>query len=275
MLSDENLLFLNKQGLFPGPGETADLFERRLSLYKEFSLDPAGFFRKRVETPPFPLDTYKTVTLNISQYGIEQSSFLVFYSNKGLSLLEGGLTTIVEIDGIDLPLIQINQNFLKKERLWGIYSKQDVIEHETLHAMRASFEETRFEEFFPYKLSKHPLRRILGPIICKKEEGHLFLALVFAGTVFSLLSFLWASILAFLASFVLLALGVVRLSASANVLKKAEKHLKELKIDPLPFLFRLTDAEIEKIAQISGKELLKYIEEQKSYRWSLLKGFAM
>lgn len=268
---EQKFLDLNKKGLFPAPDESVDSFEKRVHLYKELFEDPILFFKKRGEISPVPLDTFEMTPLSIEAFDVNSAKLLVVYTSKGLSLLEGGLTHVIETEGIWIPLIQLRKSFLEKKKLLGMYSKEEIIKHEALHFCRGSFNEPKFEEFFPYLTSQNRFRKMFGPIIRRIEEGQLFLLTLSVGVISSLFSFLTLSIIFFSLSFILLILGIARLFKYHNILKKASKNLKTLKVKPLPLLFRLSDSEIEKFANSNNDEILSFVKEKTDFRWQLLK----
>ena len=53
MISDEELISLDKRGLIPGPDEDEDSFLKRISVIQEFYHNPRRF----LEDVPFPLES--------------------------------------------------------------------------------------------------------------------------------------------------------------------------------------------------------------------------
>ncbi len=101
----------------------------------------------------------------------------LFYTNKGLSFFEGGATFIDETDGIRRPIIHLKKVFQKKSH-WLFYSKEEILQHELVHAMRCMFDEPKIEEFIAYQTSKVSYRRYLGPLFTSPKEIALFLGLL-------------------------------------------------------------------------------------------------
>ena len=233
MISDELLISYNRRGLFPGIKECETAFFERVSR-----------FQAVLQTASIPL------------YNVFPDWVSVAYGKEGLSFWEGGATWIDK----DSVHIQI-----KKKSLLGLYSQQEILDHELSHAARSSFDEPIFEEFFAYKTSKKRWRRFLGPIFRTPWESYLFL-----GTLFlSLWGGFWM-----LPFFGLLLFAFYRLFRGHWVLNRCVKNLTHLlkNEDIWPFLFRLTDEEILLIRRSSTEEIKNYIELQKTHsmRWKII-----
>ncbi len=133
------------------------------------------------------------------------SSVQINYSNKGLRFWEAGCTWS---DGS----IQLRKVFEKK-RVWLLYSRDEIIAHEQVHAKRLHLEEPVFEEILAYRTSKSRFRRYWGPIFRTPKESLLFaLTLLFPPFIpWALLPILG-----------LVAFGMMRLIRLQRIFSKAE-----------------------------------------------------
>jgi len=125
----------------------------------------------------------------------------ITYSDDKLSFFEGGATWIEEVEpGVFIPSIQLRRCFLEKNSYMG-YSKKEILDHETVHALRAAFDDDRFEEIVAYSTSPNFLRRYFGPMFRSTRSGYIFIGLTLASlglqyfsqlfTLFPLLYFLY------------------------------------------------------------------------------------
>lgn len=98
-------------------------------------------------------------------------NYEVRYSNKGLLPWQGGATFIDE----DKIVIQLRKAYERKEKIYGIYPKEEIIAHELVHAKRMHLDEPCFEEILAYRTSSSPFRRYFGPLFRSSFESVLFL----------------------------------------------------------------------------------------------------
>ncbi|MFI5333812.1 MAG: hypothetical protein ACHQT8_01435 [Chlamydiales bacterium] len=244
--SKEELLTLNRRGLIPGPQESDKEFWERLLVstktYSEWQ------------------ETYeKTETLfDVSVDWVE-----IFYSKKSLPLWQGALTWLDTI-----PRIQLHPQ-LKKGSLFNLYSREEVLSHEAVHAARSQFNEPRFEEHFAYRTSKSAWRRCFGPLFRRSEESTLFLALLSVSTIATICGFPLVGLF----SCAVLGLGFARLALAHRTFDRCRKNLALLVREPemaLPLMVRLTDREISHFAVASRDEIQQFIDRQNSLRWQMI-----
>jgi len=113
----------------------------------------------------------------------------LYYTNKGLSFFEGGATFIDEREGVVFPLIHLRKAFKNKDH-WLFYDKEEILQHELVHAMRCTFEEPKIEEFIAYQTSKLSYRKFFGPLFTSPKEIFFFLSSLALPFFFSELIFL-------------------------------------------------------------------------------------
>lgn len=259
---------LGEEGIIPGPSESKEQFVKRVDILKK---DPSEFIKgKRCEkwNPDFT-----------KELGAIPRWLSLSYSKRGLSLWQGAALWIFETpDHHKVPLIQLREGFKKGKFLF--YSQHEVLLHETLHAIRASFNEPRFEEILAYYHSPSKWRRFLGPLFRKPSHALFFVGCIFTTFIVqaSSLFFLSLSFLPYI-KFVTL-VPIVDLTIRSAILIKDHRTLKKAlkklsKIFPnqnnlFPLLIRLKDSEIQKFAIEPVEKTLEYIEKKKaesSLRW--------
>ena len=177
-------------------------------------------------------------------FGLYLDGIEIRYSNKGLRFWEAGCTWME-----DPPVLQLRKVFETKERYLGLISKQELIEHEAVHALRFKYDEPRFEEVLAYQTSRSPFRRYFGPFFRTPKESLLFMALL------ALVPLVFPYGLLPLGSVV--TCGLVRLVRTQRVFAKAKRNLEQRVENPLRILVGMTDTQIEQLA--AGKSSLRQI----------------
>jgi hypothetical protein len=222
------------RGFIVGPDESKDEFEKRVAQAKIF-------------TP-------------IHVYDFSVDWLEVVYSNKGLRFWEGACTWINK----DEILLQLRKSLKRKPFLFGLYSRQEILEHEAIHAMRMKFHEPIFEEYLAYQTSQSPLRRFLGPLFRRPIETSFFMALI--------------AILPFAFPYIILPfLGYaaflwIRLHRIRRFVIETEKKLQGMTQQPIrDLILALTDKEIKKFGSLSLIEIEHYIQNHSSHRWKQIK----
>jgi hypothetical protein len=244
-MTDQELLAFNAKGFIPGPAETETEFLKRIEATQDV-------FAKQESIPRAHWDWVKHHLSEL--FGFEPGSLFAFYSNANLTPWQGAACWIDE-DGA--PQLQLREGFRTGHYL-SLYSREETLAHEAVHAARAAFEEPENEEFFAYATSEKKWRRAFGPIFKNGWEAWVLIAALFVGVFWE-----WG----ILASFFLICLGMVRLTRqhvrrwrACNVLMKQEQNKSVVRA----ILFRLTDSEIRRLAR--GKLLVS----DDSLRWRLL-----
>lgn len=244
-IPDDELKTLNHEGFFPGPQETSSSFLERVAKTRKA-------YQESKEDLLHPSEWEWTRLFLNDLYAFTPKNLIAFYSSRNLTPWQGAAVW-VDQDGI--PSIQ-----LRKKTLFNLYSREEILAHEAVHAARAGFQESRFEEFFAYMTSEKKWRRALGPILRRPWEAWPFIACSFLG-MFEPIAYLGAALWS--------AIGFARLLWGHATLRRASIHLRE----HLPsdrsvraFLLRLTDAEIRALAQGADPKTLR----DDSLRWRLL-----
>lgn len=258
MIPKKDLKDLGKKGWIPGPDESEEAFVKRLNMAS--CIQGKGTF-----------DYSETLALSPDWIPLS-------YSNKKLLPWQGAVMWVSKgAEGIQFPSIQLRKGFLKG-RFWGT-EKDEVLMHETVHAVRVMFNEPRFEEILAYYHSPKKWRRFLAPLFRTPGQAFFFLSTVLLsiGIQFFSLFFMehhllpmaeWVSLLPILD----LTLRFSILIRDHRVFKKCLRKLSHLFSDPgraFAIALRLKDSEIEQFAVEPIEKLLNRIEKKvsQSVRW--------
>lgn len=206
-----------------------------------------------------------------------EASYPIVYSNRSLKIWEGAavwhgpacriLPKFLndfpnELKDEEISLIQIKKNFKKGKFLR--YSLEEVLSHEKIHLMRATFNETKFEEILAYQTSSSSFRRYFGSFFLHGWEPYIFMMLVFAGSVFPVLFAVWFLFFAYIA---------LRLVYLHKVFHRCSENLRRLlgRDNGDHMIRSLTDKEIFLFSKQNDEEILKYGKKENSLRWKQLK----
>ncbi|SPN73885.1 hypothetical protein C10C_0741 [Chlamydia serpentis] len=244
--SDDDLITFNKQGLIPGPEEEAVAFFLRSNAMIDLGpQNPPSF-------PAFLKEIFDVLPMHVE----------VLYSNEGLDAWEAGCTWILK----NQVTIQIRKHLLKASRWLGIYSRDEVLAHEAVHAARMKFYEPIFEEVLAYRTSRWGWRRFFGPLFRSPGESYLFLFFTILGLGISL----WYPIMGMLMMLALPGYFFLRLCIVQSYFYRAMKKIRKmLGIPPLWVMLRLTDREIKMFAREPIPVLENYARKRKleNVRW--------
>ncbi len=290
MISDQDLLRLNKQGFIPGPTESEKDFLKRVDLSKKLVKDPKSFFENEKQKEPFDLDSKilkprwnwtRAQLLNL--FDVTCSDLALFYSDKNLHFFQAAATWIVEIKDkkIKIPVLQFRKVLRYKPYLF-IYTLDEILAHEAVHSIRVAFNEPKTEEIFSYMTATSIFRRVIGPIIRSEKEVFLFFAMMggyfISQILFILSNFQVFSYFSAFFGFLVLSLigfGLIRLFLVRRKVKKTLKKLFKIlkcKKQSRAVLFRLTDKEIFMFSKMKSQEIRDYIfkAKEKSLRLKMI-----
>ncbi|MEM7174525.1 MAG: hypothetical protein AAF443_01150 [Chlamydiota bacterium] len=275
-LSPQLLQEWGQSGWIPAPGEKSVELVKRVDFLQRLKRDPYEVI-DQTSGKLVSVDEWKPVIEKIEkQVGCKPLWLVSFYSNRKLMLWHGAVSWIYKDErGIRFPLIQLRKKFTSGN-YFG-YRREEVLFHEALHALRAAYPESCFEEILTYSILRKRWRRLLGPLFRRpRHVGYLMLLLSFFGGV-QLLSY-WnlaieQSIIASLAPLApscYLGFLFWMLFRDQRIFKCALEKVKALfvrKEDAFAVVFRLTDREIRYFAQKDIPDLHLYIRRQTSLRW--------
>ncbi len=248
-MTDAELLVLDQIGFVPGPGEEEGAFLNRVERTKE----------KFAKGEWIPDSHWSWIREYLDQmFHVKPLYICAFYSNRGLAPWQGAASWI---EGRELHSVQLREK-LRRGSYLGIYSREEILAHEAVHAIRSGFDEDRSEEFFAYMTSEKRWRRIFGPILQRPWEAWPFLVAITGGVI-------WPA--CYLAAAIWLGIGFFRLIRQHRQLKKAARQILERVGDERKtraILFRLTDREIEAFSK--GVKIEEYAQVQTELRWRVI-----
>jgi hypothetical protein len=261
MFTDEELIWWNRRGLIPGPGQTEVQFAAKIELLEGLESD------KIVSRQVFALTS--------RLFDIAPDWLSVIHRRKGLSFWEGAVTWQDQRpEGYSIPAIQIRED-LSRSFLSRYYPEDEVLAHEIVHAVRADFEEPAFEEILAYQTAHQRWRRYFGPLLQQPRETQVFLGLLLLAVLTQWLSIIfdlpsWCSFVVWL-PWLVLGCGLGRLYRNQRLFQRCLQNLGGKK-EGLAIALRLTDAEIRFFAHSSWHEIREYIEREKgkNLRWKML-----
>lgn len=289
----KELIDLDQKGYLIGPDESREDFLSRVKAIDKLRLDVKKSIK---ENSCYSLEELKYSSDEVvpddvlirSQcqskplYHFELDYCPAFYSNLGLSFLFGGGAILFEDTenlykkGATFSIFQIRKEFKNKPK-YLIYSRDELISHESCHVARSAFKSLEYEEYFAYMASSSKFRKWFGPALWRGMDMvvlMLCISLVFVAQLYNILVdrnyFVyfasWSPFLAYL-SFV-----GFRSCFSRMRIKKVKEKLAPLVKQPdfvLPVLFRMSDIEIHEVAK--SQNINTYIDQKDEPRWSVIR----
>ncbi|MBP9841131.1 MAG: hypothetical protein KBC64_01745 [Simkaniaceae bacterium] len=218
MFLEEELKELAERGLIVGPDESEEAFKKRISQM------PKG----------------EIVDLS-SPYGITPDWLQCSENPSSLFWFQGAATSIDE-NSVSITF--------KKNRF---VSKEEMLRHEAVHAVRGQFNENKFEEIFAYATSSKKYRRLIGPLFRTEKQTLFLMASCLIGFFFPPIPYLVIGTYALLLTFY-----QRRLTHTLTLIKDLIGDK-----DPMSMALHLTDREILHFS----KNLLN----QDSLRWKQIR----
>ena len=139
--------------------------------------------------------------LSLSSLDISSDSLLAFTSNRKLLFMHGAITLVASVQEIinylqecsvisRIPIPEQEGllsciHLREKNRFYRLYSQEEVVGHEMIHAARHLFNSSRFEEILAFQTSPNLFRRFLGPISQRPYESYLFMLVFIFLWIFS------------------------------------------------------------------------------------------
>jgi len=250
----EQIFQEDQKGIVPFPGEPEDELFKRAKECRNLR----SFVQEKLQ----PFEEKDLASISYAEKAFEKTASLfhisprwcpVFFSNKGLLPWHGACTWIVQLEKESSPtgFIQLKKGLAKGSMFFGMYKTEDILAHEFAHLGRLGFKEPRFEEVLACQVFKSSFRRIASTLFKRKIETLLFAFLLTTLLLFDILCFFLAepSVCLYffplkLLPFAFLLLLALRSFWDAKVLRLAKEQVARWGVEPLPFLYRLTDKEI-------------------------------
>jgi hypothetical protein len=247
-MTNQEILMLNEEGFIPGPQETEEMFLKRVRETQEF-------FSNGEWIPEAHWSWVRPCMKEI--FDFRPTCVAARYSNEKLTPWQGAVVWIDRVSTVQL------REGLRKGSYLGIYSREEILSHESAHMARAGFNEDRYEEFFAHMTSDKKWRRVLGPIVQRPWEVWPLLGAVGMGALYPICY--WMAI-------VWIGLGFGRLIKRHQRLERAAGSILKVVEDERSaraVLFRLTDEEIDRFAR--GESVEMYAAQQNCLRWRLIR----
>lgn len=286
MISDQQLLDWNAEGLIPGPDEN----ESQLSQRATYCLHLKERIHSDLEKI-FPLAAEEIAAEEILDPALQKVKQLyeiaphwipLFFSNEHLTFWHGGSAWIFQQDESSpiSAFFQLRRQFKNSDTYLGIYKREEIIVHELCHVGRMAFEEPKFEEIIAWQSSSSGWRRWLGPIIQSSWESALFVLILLGIVMLDVAALYWQddtlyqiSMWAKLLPVGLVGLALGRLWSRQTQFSTCLRHLQETVQDPQKaraILYRLTDQEILLFSRLKPADIKLYSQSQNSLRWRLI-----
>jgi len=281
-VKNQELIFLNSQGLIPGPNETQESYIKRVEYCKRLDEELIGLKEIEKTSSIQPL-LKEAVKITRPLYGIAPFWIPVVYSNEQLSFWHGGCAWIFQMSE-STPVgafMQLKKKFKDNETLYGTYTRGELTAHELCHACRMAFNEPKFEEILAYRTSKSPFRKTFGPLFESASETLWFaivlififmldFGLLYFGSLAGYASAMW------LKSIPVIWLGycVLRLFKKRRQFARTLNALKDIfgVENAEAVIYRMTDCEIVEFGKKTKDEQKRYLKEQQvsSFRWNTI-----
>ena len=277
----DKLLEYNTEGFIPGPSESMEAFEQRVSYCLNLPSNPDLPLPKETEGPKELIESaYPSST---TLFDIKPHWIPIFFSNYQLMPWHAGCAWIFQVSDQTptAAFFQLRSHFKIHPSYLGIYQRDEIFAHEIAHVGRMMFEEPKYEEILAYQTSKNKWRQYIGPLFQSGGETALFvfllLPLVLWDTYLLTMGYdtlykatWWTKLI----PVALLSLYFIRLWMRQTTFKKTLRRLgKAVGYENAhAVIYRLTDQEIEIFSKITADEIRRYAERQrdKSLRWQVI-----
>ena len=252
----DNLVQLNQSGLFPAPRQSDQAFWAKVD-YVSMQSTLSG-----------------ALPLLLGPMDVQPCWVPIQSSNEGMHIWEGAVLWQSQTDaGFMLPQIQISQ------RAQRFYSKEELIAHEIVHAVRIDFKEEEFEEVLAYASSPKAWRRWIGPFFRKPREATVFVwtmvvSIAMQGIELATeLSSGWL-LIPWLPALLIVG-GLARLMFMQRLFRRCLNNLsRAIKVPDQRFAvaLRLSDVEIRSFSRMKPEEIQAFVEKEKNeqLRWKML-----
>jgi hypothetical protein len=247
-LDSESLRNFYARGIIAGPDESEEDFLGRTERLKPKTNSPLSFIKKNKMKP---IPDWVSIQFN----------------NKGLFPWQGGCVSIDR-----RVILQLRKEFRFKER-YLTYGREEILAHESIHALRMVFNEPIFEEILAYQTSDSKFRRFFGPIFRTSRESLVFLA---ALMILNIFNFLYPiAFWTFSLFFGGVGYGIYRLNKFQKMYHKCFKKLTiilQKDEDAKAIMIALKDDEIMRFSKLTTTQIRQFIREevQHSLRWKQL-----
>lgn len=279
VLTDEQLIEFNRQGLIPGPNESEEAFLTRA----RYCLGLKSEINEKLQLPFSEQGSSEVLQPALEEtrkeYDLAPAWIPLFFSNHHLLPWHGGCAWIFQQseESPTAAFMQLRSAFLHSEKYLGLYTRKELIAHELCHVGRMCFEEPRFEEILAYRTSPSGLRRWLGAIAQSSWETMAFFLLLCLILAIDLYALAFDVPLESLAWLKLLPFGMFGAGFSRLIMRQQQfdhclANLQRLLKDrqkALAVIYRLTDSEIISFSRQAADCFQDVLNDRKgsSLRW--------
>ncbi|GHS91064.1 hypothetical protein FACS1894107_03670 [Planctomycetales bacterium] len=207
-------------------------------------------------------------------YAFRLTEALGFYCPRALGLLWGGCAFYDEERRTRFFLLRAA--FRHRKKFLRLYSREELLAHETCHLARQPLADDRFEEFFAYQTSFSPLRRYLGSCFTRPADALWILlpSLAILAAAIAQLFIVLPSEPFFLALFLGAGYLLARVRRVRQTIMRAKKNLWLAGVgQPLAVLFRCVAPEILALAKMRSTGATRaYLADRvaKNFRWQVI-----
>lgn len=286
MITDEDLIRYNSQGLIPSPEEEESEFLARVEKAQNiknylFSEDSPikGLFQESSALPLASINFDEIYATTKALYDMEPKWIPIFFDNYKLAFWHGGSAWIFqEHEGSP------KEAFLQiRKEISFFYKREEIIAHEMAHIGRMAFDEPHFEEILAYRTSQKKWRKWLGPVVQTGWGSSLFVGLLgmiiaFDSIVisFGMYEFMEIAMWLKIIPIAMIVYTLFRLVWLHTVFNRCLAKLQSIFKNTLvadAVIYRLSDAEIYSFAKIAPEAIEKYIDDNSelSLRWRLIR----
>lgn len=238
----------DEAGILMVPGESEAAFRERLGIMERES---AALSAETAQLPPVSAAVRAEALRIVGQlYGIGPEWVVTVHSSRETGHFSAGVTGFTEKM---TPAVFLSDAFLKRSCHRG-YTAAETLAHELVHAARAAFPDSVYDEYFPCQVHASRFRRSAGNFFRRWYLPVLFVAGLCAAAFYP-----WCALIP-----VLLLLNEVRLRRR---IEAAAETLRAAGLRPEPVLLRLSDGEIGILA--AGK-LPEFMRDTASARREML-----
>lgn len=270
-LTSEEINLLNHQGFIAGPGESEEDFKKRVAYCHALKNEIANQPAEDILQEAYPLTK--------KWFDIAPKWIPCLFDNHQLALWHGGCAWIFQKNNSTPTgaFLQLRKIFYKQPAFLGIYKRSEFVAHELSHVGRMMFEEPRYEEFLAYQTATSLFQKYFGPLVRSSLEAIIFVVtlililildmMVLTGGYFSMyFQIQWLKLIP--VGLILFALG--RLFKTRMTFVQCLNNLKQTVGESAQaVIYRLTDNEIDRFAQMSSDDIKTYAmkQEKKELRW--------
>lgn len=280
------LIEYNLRGFIPGPDEEEEAFYKRVAYCLELTKTLAAFSLEFAACQRLGAwEGYSSVVAGVHlRCDLSPEWLPILFSDARLAPWHGACAWIVQLsdEAPKAAFLQLRKNFSTKKKYLALYSRDEVVAHELVHACRMAFNEPQFEELLACRLSAAPWRAFFGALFQSNRESLFFVIWLFALLSIDIYSIFsgagWAATATLVLQVgvpLLLSAALCRLFVRQRRLHRCLAHIGEAIADKdkgEALLIRLTDREISSFASLTPENIRSYAlaAAATSLRWRLL-----